>query len=67
MITKCDFCKKRSPTINVQKVWIKWDYDSHSYEYANPEILTDIKEPTGDENLHLCKTCFEKWKNGEEI
>ncbi|MBI4723296.1 MAG: hypothetical protein HY769_09955 [Candidatus Stahlbacteria bacterium] len=62
---KCRYCGKKAK-INVQKVWIKWDYDPKTDSYSdNHELLLDAEEPVGDENLHLCEYCFNKWKEGE--
>jgi len=63
---KCENCGKLA-TINVQKVWIKWKYNYKIGKYSKkPEILyDDIDSATGNENLHFCKKCFIKWRNGE--
>ncbi|MGC9070690.1 MAG: hypothetical protein ACP5IO_05205 [Elusimicrobiales bacterium] len=62
---KCENCGKPA-TVNVQKVWIKWKYNSKTGEYSKThELLYDIDSATGDENLHFCKKCFDKWEKGE--
>jgi hypothetical protein len=62
---KCENCGKPA-NINVQKVWIKWKYNSKTGKYSKRhELLYDIDSAIGDENLHFCKKCFIKWRNGE--
>jgi len=63
---KCENCGKLA-TINAQKVWIKWKYNPKTGEYSKKHELLydDIDSATGNENLHLCKKCFLKWRNGE--
>ncbi|MCM8785314.1 MAG: hypothetical protein NC827_04940 [Candidatus Omnitrophica bacterium] len=62
---KCDSCK-RIANINVQKVWIKWRYNPTTGEYSKKhELLYDMESAQGEENLHFCNKCFNKWRNGE--
>ena len=63
---KCENCKNLA-TINVQKIWIKWRYNPKTGEYSKKhELLYDIIDSAiGDENLHLCKKCFQKWMQEE--
>ncbi|MFN3967147.1 MAG: hypothetical protein ACK4JE_05570 [Endomicrobiia bacterium] len=62
---KCDNCGKVA-TINVQKVWIKWRYNPTTGKYPEKhELLYDIESAQGEENLHFCSKCFNKWRNGE--
>lgn len=62
MEQKCIRCGKPA-TVNVQKLWVKWDYDAENDEYSQRYELLDI-EPSEGENLHLCRKCFEEWRSG---
>lgn len=60
---KCIRCGKPA-TVNIQKLWVKWEYDAENDEYSQKHELLDI-EPSDDENLHLCDECMKLWKQGE--
>ena len=63
---KCDICGKEDAIYNVQKIWIRWDYNAKLDEYSKDFVdLPDIEEPTGDENLFLCQECYDKWRYGD--
>ena len=62
---KCIHCGKLA-TVNVQKLWVKWEYDAENDEYSSKYELLDI-EPSETENLHLCRECFENWRKGSII
>jgi len=62
---KCENCGAPA-TVNIQKVWIKWDYNPKDQAYSqNPELLLDIQGPTGNENIHFCNKCFQLWKENK--
>lgn len=62
---KCRDCNKKAE-VNIQKIWIKWDYNYKDDSYSDTfEALLDAEEPTGENNLHFCKKCFDKWMNGK--
>lgn len=63
---KCENCGKLA-VINAQKIWIKWEYNPKTGRYSKlPELLyDDIYSAYGEENLHFCRKCFNKWRNGE--
>lgn len=60
---KCTRCGKPA-IVNIQKLWVKWAYDSEKDEYSCKYELLDI-EPCESENLHLCDDCAELWERGE--
>jgi len=63
----CENCGAPA-AVNVQKAWICWEYDSETEEYSkNHKLLLDTEGPTGNENLHLCRKCFENWRNESTI
>ena len=60
---KCDFCK-RGAVVNYQKTWTKYNIVNEDYQKKDIDAL-DIEEPTGEDNLHLCKKHEEVFLNGE--
>jgi hypothetical protein len=60
---KCINCGKPA-TVNIQKLWIKWEYDAKRDEYSTEHEILDI-EPSDSENLHLCKKCMKLWERGD--
>ena len=67
MSKKCDSCNKIA-TINVQRVWVKWEYDYKKDSYSNKfKTLWGVEEPIGEANLHFCEECFRRWHNGAII
>ena len=62
---KCYYCNKNS-RFNLQKVWVKYNIDKKGNYNEDKNFDTfDIEEPIDDDNLHLCKSCFENWSNGK--
>ena len=62
---KCNFCNKNS-VFNLQKVWVKYNIDTKGNYNEDKNFDTfDIEEPVNNNNLHLCKSCFESWLNGK--
>ena len=49
----------------MQTVWVKYNIDEEG-NYNEDKIFDtfDIEEPVNNDNLHLCKSCFENWLNG---
>jgi len=47
------------------KVWVR--YKIKNGEYIKDETFDgfEIEEPTGEDNLHLCRKCEKKFLNGE--
>lgn len=60
---KCIECGKPA-TVNIQKLWTKWEYDGESDNYSSEPETLDI-EPVEWENLHLCDECEKLWEQGE--
>ena len=63
MAKKCDNCDQLS-AVNIQKLWIKWEYESGNDEYSQNHELLNI-EPLDSDNLHLCNECMKLWEQGE--
>jgi len=62
---ECNYCKKRA-TRNYQKVWVVWKVMkdggySKEFEYKG----CDIEEPTGEDNVHACDKCGDRFERGE--
>jgi len=61
MRIKCDYCGK-SATIDLQKVWTKWNYDPKTGSYSKTEdFMLEEPEPIEEDNLHLCERCWKLW------
>lgn len=60
---KCLMCEKDA-TANLQKLWVRWEYDAREDKYSTEYKVLDI-EPLGDDNLHLCDDCVKLWEQGE--
>lgn len=61
---KCINCGKIA-TANVQKLWVKWEYDAEKDEYSPKHGIPLDIEPLDGENLHLCDNCMKLWERGE--
>ena len=59
---KCRECGKPA-TMNIQKLWAKWEYNAKKDEYSSKPELLDI-EPFESENLHFCNECGKLWEEG---
>jgi hypothetical protein len=62
MAVTCINCRKPATT-NIQKLWVRWEYDAKKNEYSSRYELLGI-EPTDGENLHLCSKCMKLWEQG---
>lgn len=63
---KCDYCNK--PAVrNYQKIWVSFFIrNKEREEYSkNPRPEYDVQEPNGEENVHVCEKCEERWLNNE--
>jgi NADH dehydrogenase/NADH:ubiquinone oxidoreductase subunit G len=62
---KCDYCDKNSKC-NLQKIWVKYDINEKGNYSEDKNFDTfNIEEPMNENNLHLCRSCFENWLNGK--
>lgn len=61
MALVCDKCGKPATT-NIQKLWVKWNYNSAKDEYSSTHEIVEI-EPNSDENFHFCDEHTELWMN----
>jgi hypothetical protein len=50
---KCDRCGRRA-VANLQRVWTV-SMINEDDGYGDPHAQFDVEEPTGDDNLHLCR------------
>ncbi len=63
MEPKCIKCNKPA-TANIQKLWVKWEYDEVMGYSPEHELIPDI-DPDEGENLHFCTECVNLWEQGE--
>lgn len=68
-MTTCKYCDN-PPVANYQKVWVRWamtkagDYQKHP-NYEGAYYLNKYDEPTGENNVHVCKEHEEKFLDGD--
>ena len=60
---ECDNCRN-PPTVNVQKLWVKWKYNAKEDEYSSKPELLDVPILNGG-NLHFCDDCMKLWGEGK--
>lgn len=61
---KCDYCEEDA-IVNYQKCWKRFLIDeSEDYELDEHFDSSEIQEPTGQDNLHLCKEHEQKFLDG---
>lgn len=62
---KCDFCDLAA-IANFQKIWTKFTIDNNG-EYRKDKNFrgSDLEEPVGEDNIHLCKKHLDKWLKGK--
>lgn len=59
--TKCDFCNAGA-IVNFQKVLVKFLIDrSGKYKKDKNFCSEDFKQPTNEDNVHLCKEHLENF------
>lgn len=67
IIVKCDFCDARA-VANLQKIWVKFKVSKDGrYKRDRTFDGTDFDGPDGEDNIHLCKKCEEKWLEGGDL
>ncbi len=61
---KCDFCGEKA-VANYQKAWTRFQIDGDEFIKDKEFSPLDIEEPTESDNLIVCATHEEAFKNGE--
>jgi hypothetical protein len=65
-MVNCDHCGKPA-TRNYQKLWVVWKHNPRtgSYSKRSKYLGCDVEEPTGEDSLHYCDECSDKFESGE--
>jgi hypothetical protein len=60
---KCERCG-RDATVNLQKLWVTWNYNARTERYSRHPAPIDDDDPIGEESMHMCNDCLDLWRAG---
>jgi len=62
---KCDFCNA-GVIVNFQKIWVKFLIDKNGKYKKDKKFCSEVfKQPTDEDNVHLCKKHLKSFLRGE--